>query len=209
MIVVGRASEEQAVALANRLSRRLEEVEIELAGTISVSIGIAHGPEHAANPRELVALRRGGDDDGEGSRKEPGRPLRRAGERAARRAGTAAGGRSLDRAHEAAPVARRQAEPAERRPRDRDGDRERAARPDRLPQLPHLPPRRRRSALRSPSRAISPARDGAALDILAAKVGDGFTGWVAEHGESLLLPDAAQVRVRRRDRGHRPRSRSR
>ena len=33
----------------------MKEVEVELAGTIAVSVGIAQGPEHAANPRELVA----------------------------------------------------------------------------------------------------------------------------------------------------------
>ena len=39
-----------------------------LAGRVTVSIGIAHGPEHAANPRELVACAESGDDDREGER---------------------------------------------------------------------------------------------------------------------------------------------
>ena len=43
------------IALATRLAERLDGVELGLAGRIAVSIGIAQGPEHAANPRELVA----------------------------------------------------------------------------------------------------------------------------------------------------------
>ena len=52
---------------------------------MTISIGVAQGPQHAASPRELIALRRGGDDDREGARQEPGRPLRRGRDRAARR----------------------------------------------------------------------------------------------------------------------------
>ncbi|HEX4929766.1 MAG TPA: diguanylate cyclase, partial [Gaiellaceae bacterium] len=54
-VIVPSSHEKQAVALATRLAQRLEEVELDLAGRIAVSIGIAQGPEHAANPRELVA----------------------------------------------------------------------------------------------------------------------------------------------------------
>ncbi|HSO02539.1 MAG TPA: diguanylate cyclase [Gaiellaceae bacterium] len=54
-VIVPSSHETHAVALAQRLSQRLEEVELDLAGKIAVSIGIAQGPEHAANPRELVA----------------------------------------------------------------------------------------------------------------------------------------------------------
>jgi diguanylate cyclase (GGDEF)-like protein len=54
-VIVPSGDERQAVALAERLARRLEGVELEYAGRIAVSIGIAQGPEHAANPRELVA----------------------------------------------------------------------------------------------------------------------------------------------------------
>ena len=52
MIVPG-SREEQTIALATRLAERLDAVELDPAGTIAVSIGIAQGPEHAANPREL------------------------------------------------------------------------------------------------------------------------------------------------------------
>ncbi|HUQ23049.1 MAG TPA: diguanylate cyclase [Gaiellaceae bacterium] len=54
-VIVPSSQEDHVVALATRLAKRLEEVELDLAGRIAVSIGIAHGPEHAANPRELVA----------------------------------------------------------------------------------------------------------------------------------------------------------
>ena len=44
-----------AVALAERLGEQLAALDIGAAGTLTVSIGIAVGPDHAANPRELVA----------------------------------------------------------------------------------------------------------------------------------------------------------
>src|SRR5438067_3664915 len=44
-----------ALGLASRLSERLSEVEFEPAGRVTVSIGIAQGPQHAMNPRELAA----------------------------------------------------------------------------------------------------------------------------------------------------------
>ena len=44
-----------AVALAQRLGEQLVALDVGAAGTLTVSIGIAVGPEHAANPRELVA----------------------------------------------------------------------------------------------------------------------------------------------------------
>ena len=54
-VIVPSSQEDHVVALAMRLAKRLDEVELDLAGRIAVSIGIAQGPEHAANPRELVA----------------------------------------------------------------------------------------------------------------------------------------------------------
>ena len=44
-----------AVSLAGRLGEQLAALDVGAAGTLTVSIGIAVGPEHAANPRELVA----------------------------------------------------------------------------------------------------------------------------------------------------------
>src|SRR6187402_3021784 len=54
-VIVPSSDEGVVVSLAERLATRLEEVELGLAGRVAVSIGIAQGPEHAANPRELVA----------------------------------------------------------------------------------------------------------------------------------------------------------
>jgi diguanylate cyclase (GGDEF)-like protein len=44
-----------ALGLARRIVDTLYEAQIEPAGRLSMSIGIAQGPEHAMNPRELVA----------------------------------------------------------------------------------------------------------------------------------------------------------
>src|SRR5436305_6032351 len=45
----------EALGLAQRLTDALDEVEFGPAGKITVSAGVAQGPEHAMNPRELVA----------------------------------------------------------------------------------------------------------------------------------------------------------
>lgn len=44
-----------ALALATRIGEALAKLEVEAAGRLTVSTGIAVCPEHAANPRELVA----------------------------------------------------------------------------------------------------------------------------------------------------------
>jgi diguanylate cyclase (GGDEF)-like protein len=44
-----------ALGLARRLTDRLEARPIDAAGEITLSIGISQGPQHAMNPRELVA----------------------------------------------------------------------------------------------------------------------------------------------------------
>jgi diguanylate cyclase (GGDEF)-like protein len=44
-----------ALALATRFAEELGKLEVEAAGRLTVSTGVAIGPEHAANPRELVA----------------------------------------------------------------------------------------------------------------------------------------------------------
>jgi diguanylate cyclase (GGDEF)-like protein len=54
-VVVPGGDLETALALAQRLFARLAEVEFEPAGRLSISLGVAIGPIHAANPRELVA----------------------------------------------------------------------------------------------------------------------------------------------------------
>jgi diguanylate cyclase (GGDEF)-like protein len=54
-VIMGGATEASATALAERLTRRLTEFDFGPAGRITVSVGLAQGPQHAMNPRELVA----------------------------------------------------------------------------------------------------------------------------------------------------------
>jgi diguanylate cyclase (GGDEF)-like protein len=54
-VVMGGCAGEDAVRVAERIQRRLDEVEFPAIGRLSVSIGLALGPEHAMNPRELAA----------------------------------------------------------------------------------------------------------------------------------------------------------
>jgi len=44
-----------ALGLAARLTERLRDAELEPAGRMTVSIGVSQGPQHAMNPRELIA----------------------------------------------------------------------------------------------------------------------------------------------------------
>ncbi|MDQ5821342.1 MAG: diguanylate cyclase, partial [Actinomycetota bacterium] len=54
-VIMGGASQVSATSLAERLTRRLTEFDFGPAGRITVSVGLAQGPQHAMNPRELVA----------------------------------------------------------------------------------------------------------------------------------------------------------
>ncbi len=54
-IVMGGCGGEDAVRVAERIQDRLEESEFPAVGRLNVSIGLALGPEHAMNPRELAA----------------------------------------------------------------------------------------------------------------------------------------------------------
>ena len=54
-IVIAARSPESAEQLANRLVERVEFTEFNPAGRITISVGLARGPEHAMNPRELIA----------------------------------------------------------------------------------------------------------------------------------------------------------
>jgi diguanylate cyclase (GGDEF)-like protein len=54
-IVIAARSPESAEQLANRLVERVESTEFNPAGRITISVGLARGPEHAMNPRELIA----------------------------------------------------------------------------------------------------------------------------------------------------------
>ena len=54
-IVIASRSPESAEQLANRLLECVETTEFNPAGRITISVGLARGPEHAMNPRELIA----------------------------------------------------------------------------------------------------------------------------------------------------------
>jgi diguanylate cyclase (GGDEF)-like protein len=54
-IIMASCDAGDALGLARRISDHLEETEFEPAGRLSLSIGISQGPEHAMNPRELIA----------------------------------------------------------------------------------------------------------------------------------------------------------
>jgi diguanylate cyclase (GGDEF)-like protein len=54
-IVVPSGDVRSAIGLAERVGEQLGRLEVEAAGRVTVSTGVAVGPEHAANPRELVA----------------------------------------------------------------------------------------------------------------------------------------------------------
>jgi diguanylate cyclase (GGDEF)-like protein len=54
-VIVPSGDLESTLGLAERLGGSIELLEVEAAGRLTVSTGVAMGPEHAANPRELVA----------------------------------------------------------------------------------------------------------------------------------------------------------
>jgi diguanylate cyclase (GGDEF)-like protein len=54
-VIMGSCDAGDAIALGGRITDALAEVELGPAGKITVSIGISQGPQHAMNPRELVA----------------------------------------------------------------------------------------------------------------------------------------------------------
>ncbi len=54
-VILPSADLEHALALAQRVGLQLGELEAEAAGRLTASVGVAVGPTHAANPRELVA----------------------------------------------------------------------------------------------------------------------------------------------------------
>lgn len=54
-VVMGGCAGEDAIRVAERIQYRLAELDFPAIGRLSVSIGLALGPEHAMNPRELAA----------------------------------------------------------------------------------------------------------------------------------------------------------
>jgi diguanylate cyclase (GGDEF)-like protein len=54
-IVITSRSPRNAEQLAHRVVDRVESTDFDPAGRITISVGLARGPEHAMNPRELIA----------------------------------------------------------------------------------------------------------------------------------------------------------
>jgi diguanylate cyclase (GGDEF)-like protein len=54
-VVIASRSAQNAERLAHRLVERVEATDFDPAGRITISVGLARGPEHAMNPRELIA----------------------------------------------------------------------------------------------------------------------------------------------------------
>ena len=138
-----------ALALAHRIAEGIAECDLDPVGKVTVSIGVAEGPRDASSARELavcadaamLTAKAGGKnrvvlyEAAAAARPSQNAPF------------AARGGSPLDRASEDAAEPGRQAQPAERRRADRQGDRRRAADADRLPRLSRL--RRRRRAARA------------------------------------------------------------
>ena len=207
VVMVGCGGED-AVSVADRVQRRLAEVDFPGIGRMTVSVGLALGPEHAMNPRELAACAEAAMMTAKAQGKNQVVLYDETGSEAAGRAGRRARC-ALDCAPEDAAEPDRQAEQAERRAGDRRRDRRRAPVARRLPQLPRLRGGRRRAhSGRLPRRShvkrgLAPAR---------------HPPQARRRGSHRPLRRARRVdrrrrrrelRVRAADRGHRRRSRSR
>ena len=189
-MIVPSSHEEHVVALASRLAQRLDEVELDLAGKITVSIGVAEGPEHATNPRELVACAEAAMMTAKARGKNqvvffddtrPSGPPRVTPRR----------GHPLDRAPQDAPAL------AGKLNRSNDVREIGMAIANELRQLidyhncrvfvvegEELAPIAFRGELTAPDRT--------AAEVFRQSVGEGFTGRVVETGEPLLLADASK-----------------
>ncbi|MGI9111615.1 MAG: diguanylate cyclase [Gaiellaceae bacterium] len=193
-VIVPANEEAHAISLAGRLTQRLDEVELDVAGRISISIGVAHGPRHAANPRELVACAEAAMMTAKARGKSQ---VVLFGEDESERPGEPEGRRDDVRSIAHLKLLQSLVGKLNRL----NGVREIGmAIANELRLL--IDYHNCRIFLREGDN-LSPiafqgdlaGSDGAAFDVLATKVGDGFTGWVAEHGQSLLLPDAAKCEL--------------
>jgi len=192
-VIVPSSEVQHTLALAGRLAERLDRVEFELAGRIAISVGIAHGPEHAANPRELVACAeaammtakaRGKNQVvlfAEGANERPvAKTVRREDVRSiAHMKMLQSLGGKINRLNDVEEIG------------------EAIANELRLLIDYH----NCRVFIRDDEDLIPIAFRGdltvagmSAMEVLAIKVGEGFTGRVVETGEPLLLPDSASTR---------------
>ena len=194
-IIVPAGDLEAAHALAERVARQVAEANFYQAGPVTLSIGIAIGPEHAANPRELIACAeiammtakaRGksrivvfdadeSERPGSAGGPERGRALDRPPQDAARRsrASSAACSRSRRSRATIADELHQLIDYHNCRVYLRDGD--------------DLTPVAFRGALTDTK--------GSVLDVLAIKVGVGITGHVAATGAPFLTGDAANCGI--------------
>ena len=189
-----------ALGLARRLIERLEARPVDAAGEITISVGIAHGPANAGNPRELVDCAESAMMAAKARGKN--RIVVYSGRRRRAAACTTPGRdvRSIAHLKMLQSVAGA-AQPAEQRERDRRGDRQRAARPHRLPQLPRLSRGGRRGR---PDRDQGRRRHGGAgrCRRLRIKLGTGVTGHVAATGPVGARSRTRSTRVRDPDPRH-------
>ena len=107
---------------------------------------------------------------------------------------------SPDRVHRQAGHA---TQPSQHGRGDRNRHLPRAAAAHRLPQRARLPRPRRTRSCRWPGAARSGTYTGEDGEQLRLRVGEGITGWVAEHGVAQYLPDAAARPARLAHAGHR------
>jgi diguanylate cyclase (GGDEF)-like protein len=190
-VVIPGGTPDVALALARRLAARLEEVDFPPAGRVSVSLGVAIGPLHAANPRELVACAeaammtakaRGKNrvvvfDENATERPDVGIPRRDDGRSIAHLKLLQSASAKLNRLNETREIGETIADELRRlfdyhncRVFVREGDELRLV------------------AFRG---ELMTDDGGAGLERLSTRVGQGITGWVAQTGEPLLVGDAA------------------
>lgn len=199
-IVIPNGDVADAHRLAERVSSLIAATSFELAGEMSVSIGLACGPQHAANPRELVACaevammtakatgkgRIVAFGDGEAVRPETGAVARPEEFRSIAHLKMLHGvSTKLSRLNDVAEIGLTIADELRRlidyhncRVFVRDGD--------------DLTPVAFRGDLLA---------QGSAMELLATRVGEGVTGHVAATGEAFLTGDAANCGIGRQIEG--------
>jgi diguanylate cyclase (GGDEF)-like protein len=196
-IILPSGTLESALRLAERIARTVETTSFDPVGPMTVSVGVAIGPNHAANPRELVACaevammsakaqgkrRVTVFDDGDGARPAPGVVDRREEFRSIAHLKMLHGVSSkLTRLNEVAEIGQTIADELRLlidyhncRVSVRDGD--------------ELRPIAFRGDLSS--------HPEVAMEVLTTRVGVGITGHVAETGEPFLTGDAAKSAIGR------------
>ncbi len=89
-IIIPSGDLRSAIGLAERVGAELGKLEVEAAGRLTVSTGVAVGPGARGQPARARRLRGGGDDDRQDPRQRAHRPVRRERRSSARRRRTRA-----------------------------------------------------------------------------------------------------------------------